>query len=680
MTSVKLILDKISSALRGHFFYHLKDGVFAPLALAALFMPITINPLYSFFPYDSIKFGIFYFFVGLSTILFFRGQTAIKTVPGALFFLCAFLAIATIASLTSSGFFISLVGAPVRWIGLIFFFALSVFILGLSSTLNPSRERFLVKILIATGLLNSILVILQTFGIGYYENIGTFNYLYRAPALLGNPNFVAIFVLVSSMLGISSLIQAAGFKSKVFYSLTIFFNFWAMVLLASRGALFGLGLALSVFIALVFIRKGMSIKKILLPVISLVLLAALFFIFGNVIRPNAFTEALTQSDISSYNRLFALEAAVKAMLDKPLTGFGLANFEEIQRLYINAPSILNVFDDPHNLYLYLGSTGGIGLLLAFLGLNFYALISSFSRFRSNQDQLAAAIFAGLTGFLVSASFNPMDESLWMLWALLVAMGTYYNSKPFGMPSRRARALIVIGIFFAAYGIYFFTIDIVALKSINSYFEKDYTKSKSYAQAIRQPISPFLIYSELMRVKSRIDLNEDPQSIALDLESLGRGYGNDDCVIFTRGIQFFRLYLKTNEQRYFDRAIYYMEKGLGYYPYYGGLENRIAYMYYVKGDYGKAKAHIFAQLTTSRSDMATWLILANIYNSQGDEKMVKATLTSASNSGIIDSSQLDLFSFLLKQADPKERLEGFNFDSFLKSTIDPEYILLFPLPY
>jgi len=162
------MLTDLTSFLRKHFFLYFEDVFFGYLALIVLVVPLASSPYINTHLYLIIKVSFFYSLIGAALIAFYfkRHEFAINRkllLLVAIFFLAAVLSVARSADLT-----VSIMGATLRWTGFLFFSCLLIFILGLVSSLNEDRAKFLTNVLIVTGLVNAVLSLFQIFGIGWY--------------------------------------------------------------------------------------------------------------------------------------------------------------------------------------------------------------------------------------------------------------------------------------------------------------------------------------------------------------------------------------------------------------------------------------------------------------------------------------------------------------------------------
>lgn len=143
-------------------------------------------------------------------------------------------------------------------------------------------------------------------------------------------------------------------------------------------------------------------------------------------------ERLTESNEGNLRVRFELNGiAARMIAAHPLTGVGVSNFMPAMERY-DPRNVMRYFPATvHNLYLLEASEAGLPGLSLFLGLFLAIFLAGLSGLRRTPDEgarwVAAAVLAGLTGFLVSqlADFShrlePLRSVLWADIGLMFAL-------------------------------------------------------------------------------------------------------------------------------------------------------------------------------------------------------------------------------------------------------------------
>jgi tetratricopeptide (TPR) repeat protein/O-antigen ligase len=180
----------------------------------------------------------------------------------------------------------------------------------------------------------------------------------------------------------------------------------------SRAVIAGLAASL-LFVALLYAWRGARRRMKLAAALTILLLGLLpFAIWQNRhagwISNNPLLHRLTTTSFTEH-RFTAWQAALKGILDHPVLGWGLENYNNAFDLHAPARLFLGDFenwdDRAHNALLDVGTTtGAIGLLvyLCFYGIVFRFLMQSWSKTRSSNALLISGL---LLGYLVQDLFT-----------------------------------------------------------------------------------------------------------------------------------------------------------------------------------------------------------------------------------------------------------------------------------
>ncbi len=596
-----------------HFFSYLKDNFFGYLAVIVLLIPVVFIPKIETF--YSIKVAVFYVLIGASLFTLFQKRNKIVMSPALMWSMGLFLLGCLISVIFSRDPINSFVGSTFRWSGMLFFLCLSFFVTALTNSFDDSKVKFIINLFLGVALVNSIIALLQTFGIGYYENYTNMGSLYRAPGLVGNPNFLAIFLLAIVPFAIAMFIEAKTFKFKIYYALSSFIVIWAIIFLQSRGAVLGLASTLVVFFGFYVIGKFSKRAK-LIVVSVLVMFVGLFFLFGNLTRPTTYSDALTASDENSVNRLIAWDISLQGMAKNPIIGTGLGNFQLLYKEFVHF-QLTSYFDDAHNLYLQLGSTGGLLCLAGFALINALAFYFLYRKIRRDQSWTAIATFSALIGVLLSVSFTPVEIVCWVTWGILIAIAFYDPARTISIPLNKKFGLTA-AILLMIYGGYFFLSCLLAYMGATAYLRGNYeTASKLLVN--NEFTNPVGFYTDFYKLKTDIALADNPSDlakVAVDVASYGHWHKNFSSIYIAKGILYYSIYKKDKNPAYYQSALENMNKGLELDPFFGGAKFRLAYMYLANNDLANANSIISDYTITNGTNFSGWVMLAEIERRQG----------------------------------------------------------------
>jgi O-antigen ligase len=640
-----------------------EDSVFGLLALTIFIVPLAFFLLTNE-GYETAKFSLILVLAGCALVAFLnrqpKGRLLWKFNKTFFYLTSAFLIWAMLSSIFSIDALYSIFGTYYRFTdGLVFYFALIVFIFLLINTLDRDRLVFLLKILVLDALIVSVVALLQAFNVTYYA--GTATGLVQGPSLLGNPDFSAMFLAavlpfavyfwadtkkftplekVSNEAGGTGKVflnrwrfnaangSLTGFPSKTYYGLCIFIIFTANLVFASRGAL--LAMFASAALTLVLLLIFRFPKKFF---ISLFLLCVLALAFGNfflnVSRPEAIATIVQNVDSNTTSRLAAWRISINGVLQHPVLGSGIGTFALFfERNMSTAPNI-GVFDDPHNLFLRLAVTGGLPFVLIFLGLLAMAAYYGGKKLKSEKDLLTLACLAAAAAWCVGASFNPVPVPMFMLLAVILA-GLLFNcisEKNLALQSWLKSAAYI----FAAVLIIFGT-DLVASEYLfgfakQGYLNENYQRSYKLS-SLAEKINPTNRLYEIYRIGGEIGLNADKGVIVKDIEKFTTVHPGLAATYVEAGNMYNLLYASTGNKFYLKSAVDEMDRSLGIDKFYAERYGQKALYYYELGDLNASKSAVIKNLSLKDDDFAPWVLLAKIYQLEGNKAAAIQALSRA----------------------------------------------------
>ncbi len=235
---------------------------------------------------------------------------------------------------------------------------------------NPSRWVLLSKVTLGTGVLVGISALLIS--ITSPESLPILT-LERFVGTIGNPAFLAVYMLFMFFLGLNSFVLA---KEKWEKGLLIVLCVFFLVILVgtqNRGTLLGFSVGLPLILVL-FLKKTSWEKHIAkintAYLIVILLLGIAIFLNRNSpsITTNPILDRFTDSE-TFFSRIYNWKIAWNGFLDKIFLGWGLENYTYVFPKYYNPAFYVDNswYDHPHNVFLGWLVAGGIIGFCAYLG-------------------------------------------------------------------------------------------------------------------------------------------------------------------------------------------------------------------------------------------------------------------------------------------------------------------------
>ncbi len=616
-----------------------EDRLFGILFLLALFVPLAFD-FYNFESFEIIKFAVFALLTGAGLLVFFKkyffsGSREIVLRGRKPFFLAIilFLAWGILASFAAADFNYSFFGFYPRFTnGLLFYFIWAILFFLLAG-INRQQVWFLLKVLFFCAGLVAFWGILESIGIGYYVGASAELFTRSAPSFLGNPNFSSMFMAVLVPLGVYFFFTSESFKARIYYSVSLFLQIWAVVVLASRGAMLALafGLVVCLVFLLIFRIKG-SIRLIFCYALLLLCFAALGLAFLNFARPGTLAATVSLKEANVQQRFGVWRLSLNAIKEKPLLGYGLGNFELLFEKERRLSTIrTGFFDDPHNLFLYLAATGGVAFLLLFLFLVFYRPVLELKQIISGKTGNTGesfALFGSLAAWLAASFFTPVAIPCYVLLAFLLSA---FFSQSHSFKITRIRGFRFLAKVFAwalvVYALSFILAEHLFFASIRAYNRGDFVKSHSYVRAaVYLNPSNSLYYEYLAGSAARAEaplgeLNKDIQAFAAFHAQRSYTY------VQIANLYYLLLY-KTQDPAYQAIILENLEKAIAMDPYASSNYFLLSQYRMVFGDLDGAILAANKGLDLDGGNMEAWVFLAKIYQYQGNREMVLKMLNRA----------------------------------------------------
>lgn len=251
-----------------------------------------------------------------------------------------------------------------------------------------------------------------------------FNPKLRVFSTLGQPNWLASYLVLTVPIALALTISSAKTGAKVIFLSSLFLILTAFLFTGSRSGAVGLGLAILIFILLLGINTIKRNLKTLGPILAAFIVLGAIFGIGLFLR----------IDDTFKIRLVVWRGAIEVTKHWPLLGSGPETFAysyyRERPLEANQTAEWNFFyNKAHNEFLnYLATTGtlGLGAYLAYLGTVIFALARKSQGTRrqlSTVNCQLSAIIAAILGYQATIFFGFSVVTTQLIMFIMIAAGT-----------------------------------------------------------------------------------------------------------------------------------------------------------------------------------------------------------------------------------------------------------------
>jgi len=352
----------------------------------------------------------------------------------------------------------------------LFFFLWFVLISFNLLTETSAKIKRLVTVAVITGTLVAIYGLLQILNIDFFVWSEPPYLTQRAFSSLGQPNFLASWLLLIIPLTGYLIYANRRFLVKGFFVLALLIQLAGLFFTGSRGGLLALFFAFIVFLIYLLVSSSVSRNKKIFIVFAALLIGAATLVSFNYFSPGRLNNLMAYNSGSVGARFNFYGAAVSAIKSRPLLGYGLETGNKIFIGYYQSDwgvydNVGGAPDRAHNLILDILLNAGIFGLLLFAALYYFF----FSLARANikqgkQAALSLALALAAADYLFSLLFSFTivvgEIYFWLFMGLLVTIN-YAGSaiplseeplsrRPFLLAAKIGLALIFI--VFAGYAI------------------------------------------------------------------------------------------------------------------------------------------------------------------------------------------------------------------------------------
>lgn len=358
--------------------------------------------------------------------------------------LALFIALLAISTFNSVLPRISFIGKMPRYEGLLtWFFYIVLFYVGYVFIDKDSDRKHIFWAIALATLTISVYGIFQALGfdvVKWRPGLAAG----RIRSTLGNPATLGAYLsLVLPFISSQLLQKKTGIKSRFFISVVIISGIAALIMTGSRGAWFGFMIAS----AFLFFKYYADKRKRLWLVLAVLILSAVFiFTFFK----------LESKRGTAYGRIILWKQTSKAIIDKPIFGWGAETFQYIFPRYMSKEYEQNVtrktiIDNAHNLFLHNSVSNGVVssiALIAFLIMVFQIMYKDADKNKSNGLYLNG-VLAGAIGYIISLQFHfstiAVSSAFWILLGVGLRASRNINNHAL-FQIKKYYFLIIVGIF------------------------------------------------------------------------------------------------------------------------------------------------------------------------------------------------------------------------------------------
>ncbi len=354
------------------------------------------------------------------------------------------LGLATVLTLTSlvseSNFSSDLFGSPGRQTGLISYLCLTIVLILFSLISIQSFTVRLNRVVIQLGFGLSLYGGLQYIGLEIFP----YGNAYGSSVFgtFGNSNFMSAFLGMASVASGLTAINFRFMKKVRIFGLVTFLTSTFTIYLSNSQQGF--------LIIAVGLGMGMIIDLFRQDKYVLALISSVLYLAGGVSTSLGFfnvgpaASLIYQSSLGMRREYWF--AAIQMIKSEPIFGVGLDNFGSFYRrsrsgdFAKDSPDV--VTDSAHNVFLDLGSGGGLLVLFAYLALVSYTFIRAYKVIRQNnpKDFVYVILFSIWISYLVQSfiSINNLGLAIWgwLLPGLLIGYQRERIETPGGMAKNK----------------------------------------------------------------------------------------------------------------------------------------------------------------------------------------------------------------------------------------------------
>lgn len=302
---------------------------------------------------------------------------------------------------------------------------------------RASRIRTLARTLFLAGALVSFYGVMQYFGV---DPIGWGTLPFeanRAFSTYGNPDMLGGFLIFPLVISLALALSESDVFMRVTYWIGFLLAVFAWIVAFTRGAWIGgaFGLAIIIFVA---VRHKVKLNTVDWSFVGLVGVAATWIVIASLSAKSSvmnvwlrLSSIFDKNDGSARTRFEIWQAAIDAIKDRPVFGFGADTFRLVfprykPAQYVSDAGYLSVADNVHNYPLQIATALGIpGFLLLYGTFGAAAWFSAplvFKKHEGSERLVLAGFWAAAAGYLASLSFGiSVTGNSFLLWVAMAVV-------------------------------------------------------------------------------------------------------------------------------------------------------------------------------------------------------------------------------------------------------------------
>mgnify|MGYP001596015075 FL=1 len=383
---------------------------------AAAFIPLVIFSQY-ISPFHFGKVVVFRSLVELMLplylLLIWQDRSYMPRMSPVSWGILSFALAFTLATITSVESFFSFWGTLERMGGLFTFWHYVVFYFIMTSVLKtPEHWRRFIDCVLVAGVLSAIYGFGQKTDIGFFVGSGGRERIFGT---IGNAALFAGYEIVISFLALTCLVQERLPGRKRFLQVVSVLGILAVIMTVVRGSLMGLGIGLTVFAVLHWLKFRTKTGKRTLIVLGSAAIILLIFVLtplqnSGLVKNSRFLSRLTDTSFNTFTvktRFWTWQSGLEGWKENPktvLVGWGPEDFNVPFSKHFNpniytGPGSETFFDRAHNMFVEVLVTMGVVGLAAYVSIFVAIGITLWRLWKSGDEYSTYAI--GLASLFIA---------------------------------------------------------------------------------------------------------------------------------------------------------------------------------------------------------------------------------------------------------------------------------------
>ncbi len=404
---------------------------------------------------------------------------------------------------------------------------LGLYFIIVKSILRTGKDWiFFLNIFVLVSVLVNSNVLLQKFGY-----IGDVDGGFRHGGTIGNPAFLAAYLLLTIFLSMILMVKAKVNWLKSVYSATIGLDLLLIYYSATRGVILAVIVGMISFSLFYVFGKSNHMrerlfKKIAISVLGgIIILSILFFALRDTTLINqnktlSRIAAISTSDPTVQFRLIAWEIAWEGIKERPILGWGQENFLNVYTKYYN-PKLYGLEtwgDRAHNIVLdWLINAGFLGLLfyISIYGILFFNLWSAHRSKLISQAETVTIATAIIVYFFQNLFIFDTINTYIIFFTLLAYVDSFSeeDNVRLAAPGRlkiKSLSVIALALIIFSFAAYFINYKPIRESLLVKKISVSFPKYKSFSRALddfKKALSYKTFGDEVVRFKMALISNE-----------------------------------------------------------------------------------------------------------------------------------------------------------------------------